>query len=468
MVLTTPRLRGLIPFGWAAPLLGIGVVAGALVPIAGPRVAAAAIGAALALVAVVAAPGVVLALYLLIPFYKGGIQPFVPVDITLILAGFNALQLIPLVLRPPRSTVSRSGVALWVALAVLILVGVLYAPDQRLALNQAVTYWLLVFGALTAGALRVGSDRRYVSQLLWTFFGVGVITTLLGITSLSDTTRLTVLGSNTINVALAALFVPILGLTFVAREGPLPVRLATMVLIPASLVVALATGSRGPVLVLLLLAIPAVVRAILRLRSANRSQRLAVAGASLAIVAGIVLASANLPVLSASRFAIFGDFVQSALAGDQADAAVIDTSSTARLTFFGAALKMFGDRPLLGYGTGGFEAMSQGLLGHVESYPHNAVLQFAAEFGLLGLGLLLSLVVVTLLRSLPAWARPLRLLFAFFLLEALVSGDIFSDRTTWGLLTLCLLIDVPAVRVAVVGAVRREPDTAIAPRPSPA
>jgi O-antigen ligase len=295
-----------------------------------------------------------------------------------------------------------------------------------------------------------------------------VITTLFGITSLSDTTRLTVLGSNTINVALAALLVPILGLTFVLREGPLPIRVGTVVLIPASLVVALATGSRGPVLVLLLLAIPAVVRAVRRLRGATGTQRLAVAGITLAIVAGVVLASANLPVLSASRFAIFGDFVQSALAGDPADAAVIDTSSTARLTFFGAALTMFGDRPLVGYGTAGFEATSQGLLGHVEPYPHNAVLQIAAEFGLLGLGLLLSLVVVTLIRALPDWARPVRLLFAFFFLEALVSGDIFSDRTTWGLLALCLLIDVPTVRDAVASAVRREPDTRVEPRPSPA
>jgi O-antigen ligase len=469
MVVTRAWLRSPTSIGWAATLLGLGVGAGLLVSIAGPRVAALVIGGVLALVGVAVAPGVVFALYLLIPFYKGGLQPYVPIDLTLILAGLNALQLVPLMLHPPKGNVSRIGVALWVGLAVLILVGVFYAPDQRLALSHAVTFWLLLFGALTAGALRVGSDRRYVAQVLWTFFGIGVITTLFGITSLSDTARLTVLGSNTINVALAALFVPILGVTFVARQGPVWVRLATIVLIPAALLVSLATGSRGPVLVLLLLAIAAAVRAAPRLRSANRPRTLAIAALALAILVVVSLASTDLPVLSANRFAVFGDFIQSALAGDQVAAATADTSSTARLTFFGAAVTMFDERPILGYGTAGFEAMSQTLLGHVEAYPHNAVLQFAAEFGLVGLGLLLTLVVVTLARELPDWARPVRLLLIFFLLEALVSGDIFADRTTWGLVVLCLLIEVPVSRALEVDAVdEAQQPTVTAPRPASA
>jgi hypothetical protein len=42
-------------------------------------------------------------------------------------------------------------------------------------------------------------------------------------------------------------------------------------------------------------------------------------------------------------------------------------------------------------------------------------------------------------------ALAIRAMFLFLLLEAMVSGDIFSDRTTWGLIMLLLMIDVPAV-----------------------
>jgi hypothetical protein len=447
-------------------LVGLGVAAGLLVPIAGVRVAVLLIGGLLALAAVVWTPGLVFGLYLLIPFYKGGVQQYVPVDITVILAALNAVQVVRLVLHPPRrGNISGFGLALWIAIAVLVLFGVLYAPDQRLALSHAINYWFLVLAALSAGALVVGSDRRYVDQMLWTFFGVGVINTLFGITSLSDTARLTVLGQNTINAAMSTLLVPLVGITFVLRRGSSLVRLATIALIPVSLVVALATGSRGPILVLILLAIPGLIRALARLRSADPKRTLLGAGIGVAIVLVLFFASSDLPVLATNRFAVFGEFIQSTISGDTVGAATSDTSSTARVGFFGAALTMFGDRPILGYGTGGFEAMSQSLLGQVEAYPHNAMLQFASEFGLVGVGLFISLIAVTFVRKLPDWAGPVPMLAAYFLLEAMFSNDIFSDRATWGLLLLCLVIRAPALVGARAPADRAA--SARAPLPAP-
>src|SRR4051794_34769068 len=243
MIVDGTRLRGPTTVSQAMILLGSAIVAGLVVPIAGPRLGLLVAGGVLTLVGLAVAPGVVFAFYLLIPFYKAGAQPFVPIDLTLILAALNVLQIVPVIVRPPRGRVSRVGVGLWVGLATLVLFGVLYAPDQRLALGHAATFWLLVFGALTAGALRVGSDRRYVAQLLWTFFGMGVVTTVLGLGSLSDTARLTVLGTNTINAALSALFVPLVGISFLLRQAPFWVRVVTVALIPAALIVALSTGS---------------------------------------------------------------------------------------------------------------------------------------------------------------------------------------------------------------------------------
>ena len=207
-------------------------------------------------------------------------------------------------------------------------------------------------------------------------------------------------------------------------------------------------------LVLLLVAIPSLVRGVSHLRSLHWSRSLAIAGVGLAILAVVSVASNDLPALSTSRFTSLGDFVQSAVAGDQVNASNADTSSTARLSFFDAALTMFKERPVLGFGTAGFETLSHRLLGEDEAYPHNAVLQFAAEYGVVGLALFIALVVLGLIRPLPDRARPLRILFAYFLLLAMLSGDILSDRMTWGLLLVMLVIEAPAVGRAVVEAPR--------------
>jgi hypothetical protein len=187
-----------------------------------------------------------------------------------------------------------------------------------------------------------------------------------------------------------------------------------------------------------LVAIPAAVRAITRLRETHWSKTLAVVAAGVAIVAVVSVASSSLPALSTSRFASLGDFVGSALTGED-DASPADTSSSARLSLFGAALTMFEERPVLGFGTGGFEAESHRLLGHDEAYPHNAVLQFAAEFGLVGVGLFLVIVIAAFARSAPERGGPIRILLVYFLLQAMLSGDIFEDRVVWGLLLLLLL-----------------------------
>lgn len=437
---------------WVAVLLGLGVVAGVIIPVGGAKFAAVIILGLIAVGTAVLAPGVLFALYLLIPFYKGAAQAYSPVDITLVLGVLNALQIVAIVLHRPVGHISRPGITLWVALALLVLGGVLYAPDQTLALNHAVTYELLVFVPLLVGALRVGSDPRYVRQLLWTFFGMGVLTTAVGVPFISSSDRLAVLGANTINVALAALLVPLLGLTFVARHGTLQMRLAMIVLIPVALIVALASGSRGPILVLLAVAMLGVVRYLAHPRSVDWPRTAAVTGAVLATILFVSLASPYLPALSTSRFTLFGDFIQSALTGTPGNTSAVDTSSATRVALYDVAATMFEERPILGFGTAGFEAMSNQFLGHDEAYPHDALLQFAAEFGLVGAALFVSLAVVGLARRLPDLGRPVRITFLYFLLEAMLSGDIFSDRTTWGLLLVLLLMEAPSLVRLATGA----------------
>jgi O-antigen ligase len=306
----------------------------------------------------------------------------------------------------------------------------------------------LAFVPLLIGALRVGSDPRFVRQFLWTFFWMGVLTVAPGIAQLSGTQRLTVLGANTIGVGRAALLVPLLGVLFVLRQRGLMLRAATIVLIPAAIVVALATGSRGPILALLALGLVGAIRQFPRMRSLDWRLAGVIGGLALVSVVAVSLAGPTLPGVSLDRFGRFGDFIMSGLSGDQITA-VGDTSAGARVDLFGLASSMFAERPVLGFGTAGFEATSPRFLSplEAEAYPHNAILQFASEYGIVGVTIFAAFVLPAMTRRFPpgSLGGTVRVVLLFFLLNAMVSGDIFSDRASWGLLLLVLFIEVPRV-----------------------
>lgn len=431
-----------VPF---AALLVLGILGGIVIPIIGLTLPLLVIMGCAALWLTVKAPGAILGLYLTIPFYKGATEAYSPIDITFALAMLIMLQVIPILLRRPTGSISRTGLILWATLALLVLAGILWAPDQTLALGHAGTFWLLVFIPLLVGGWRVGSDPRFVRQLLWTFFTLGVLTTLVGIPGISSVDRLVVLGANTINVALAALLVPLLALTFVAPHRAWRVRFGLLALSIAALFVALATGSRGPLLVLVAVGVLGILNYFAHPRSVDWLRTAVITVVVCAGILAVSFLSPLLPAYATGRFAVLGDFVSGALSGDIGDASAVDTSSTARVGLYGVATTMFEERPVLGFGTSGFEAMSNQFLGYTEAYPHDALLQFAAEYGLVGASLFICLIVVGLVRRLPEYGRSVKILLVYFLLEALVSGDIFQDRTSWGLLLVIFLIQVPAV-----------------------
>jgi O-antigen ligase len=442
------RVRGLGPREIAAATLG-GLGAAVLVAVS-PIAAVGLVALGILVALVLFCPGVVLGLYLLIPFYKGALQAYSPIDLTLILAVANTLQVVPLLLdRRPRH-VSRVALILWPTLAILVLAGVLYAPEQNLALVRAINWTLLAFVPLGIGAYRVGSDPRFIRQLLWTFFGLGAIVVLLGLAQLSSESRLEVLEADTINVARAALLAPLLAAAFVFHRGGSLLHVAAITLIPAAFVVALASGSRGPLLVFGFLAVVAGIRRLTRVRSMDRRVTGAVVGiAAASILIGSVTA-ASLPAESLERFTGFGQFAESALAGEL-NTSTGDTSAGARVTLFAAAVTLFADHPVLGVGTAGYEALAPRFLSPDETfaYPHNAVLQFAAEYGIIGLAIYLGLVSLAVLRRLPDGdAGAVRVLAVFFLLNAMISSNPLDDRAFWGLILVVLFSDFAPSRAS--------------------
>lgn len=422
-----------VPTDVGSGALIIGSLVGLIAAVFGLAGVVALFGVIAAVLGVVLWPGVVFAAYLLLPFYKGFVNPYVPVDLTVVLAVLNGMQLIWVALGGWRH-IRREPVILWLALTLVIVAGAAYAPSQGEAV-PLVAEWVALIVFPSCAALRIASGSGHVRQVIFAIFAMGLLVILLGVPRIGGEARVVVLQMNTIQVAVAALFVPIIAVA-VARGTAWGV--AILALVPLSIVVAVGTGSRGPLLAATGVALGVGVLHLARGGGVDR--RAAGVVAVLGIGAAIAFAAVGrLPDASIARYLTLAEIV-SAPAG-----AAGGSSVGVRSDLFGAALRIFLERPLLGNGTGAFAFHAGGTVGLTDlPYPHNILLHAAADLGLVGLALVSVLVISALLRRLPP-GRPwmaVRLTFAFLFLESLVSGDLYSERMLWGLLALLVFAPV--------------------------
>jgi len=105
-----------------------------------------------------------------------------------------------------------------------------------------------------------------------------------------------------------------------------------------------------------------------------------------------------------------------------------------RLTLYRWALRMFAEKPLTGWGLGGWSYYVFDR--DVPAYPHNLVLEIAAEEGVMGLAALGTLLLCVSLAMRRIWRSSPDLsfiapVFAFSLLATMTSGDINVNRPLW-------------------------------------
>lgn len=391
-------------------------------------------------------PGAVFAAYLYIPFYKGAVQIVSPIDITAVLA-VACLVLTILHLRLTRWQQAMPVLTGWVALMALLAVGVMTAGQHPRAIEVFVTSMALVFLPLLFGIV-VGQTPRYQRQFLTVTFLLSGIVTVLGVVQLGSTPqfgRVSVAGSNTIGTSRAALLLVVVTVVGWKASG-LRGRLLSATFVPLSLVVALGTGSRGPVLAL------AITLVAMSLMSIRHIGRLIVAAAGASVVAfgfarmGIlesIVPDTSLRRMTSTIEMIFGG-------GD------IDRSSGIRLALWEVAVSMFEAKPVLGFGTGSFANIANQIPGmQGRTYPHNLILQFLAEFGLVGLGVLIFLLLLVARRVLAVTATRERVIVAltvFALINAMVSNSIYDNRWLWGMIVM-----TAAIPVARTARTRRSP-----------
>jgi hypothetical protein len=413
-----------------ASVIEVGLVVGSFGPVAAlvPIAAVAAIAAAWAWLRM---PGVLLAAYLFLPFYKALLGHLSPIDLTLLLGAVNASQVVPIVLTRLPYRGSRLGLTLWVVLGFVVLAGVMWAGQQDLAVNRTVLWWGFIL-LPTIAAVRVASEARLVNHFIWTAFVIGTIVVILGLPNLFGSARLDIIGENTIQTGEITLIVALLAIVWVARVAPLWIRILAAIAIPITLAESIASGSRGPIL-----AFGAVVLVVLlhRLLTGPRLSRSDLQLAALGLLALVPLgfAISRLPSQSLARFLLLGQ----ALAPGGATGGSIG----ARVDLFAVAVQMFSARPLLGNGTASFAAYASTHVGlTIYAYPHDDLLQLAAELGIVGAGLFVALVGGALFRQIPdgpVWWS-VRCLFLLAFLISMISGDIYGDRLLWGLLVILI------------------------------
>jgi O-antigen ligase len=409
------------------------------------------------------APGLTFAAYLAIPFYKVATEPYLPIDLTIIVALVNVMQAVLFFVPSTSVTGDRSrdparrrGILIWFSLSILIVLGSLYAPAPDVAFDRALN-WIMLAALPLLAAFRVASDPRFVRQFLWTLFAIGVAVTLAGLWLLPQVgawpaDRLIVFGAHTIRVGQAALLVPMIGIAFVLPTSRSMVRLACLALLPPALLVSASSGSRGPLIMVAATFALFALRA-LAIRTFGRRGpftiaplRIAVIGLVVGLLISLLQPSALLTILPATatdRLSTVTDIV-SGLVSQNLDESAPDTSTADRLVAYDGAVDMFNESPIFGGGTASFASFT----GASElsewtaevAYPHNLILQFAAEYGIVGL-LVLAVLLITAFRGLIARGRDpdwngILVLLVFFLFSAIVSSGIIDNRTLWGLVAL--------------------------------
>ena len=201
----------------------------------------------------------------------------------------------------------------------------------------------------------------------------------------------------------------------------------------AFFIVAVFTGSRGPLLT------SGLIIAVALLGRALYARRRHTAGESLILFLGMMFVAGAgflaLRAIASEQAAVnpYSPFVRIFAGTPETEA-----STETRLALYQIALEQFGQNPLFGIGLGGMVTVLQ-TAGVV--YPHNLFLEFASETGIIGLllhalGLILAFFgTVPYLRDASPRTRADTaiglMLFLFALLNAQVSGDMVGNKMLW-------------------------------------
>jgi len=241
--------------------------------------------------------------------------------------------------------------------------------------------------------------------------------------------RFTALGTNTIAIAVfAGVALIVLAWWKIPTSSNLWTRLALLPLIIPLIVVLLGSGSRGP---LISIVVTSTLLFLLSSFYIGWTRQVSIILVALLLTALVIWLNRDLlPAEALQRIEALVD-----------PSEVVEANSRSEL--WRAGLANFARHPIFGMGAGGFQRNNLIVAGRIILWPHNLLLEVALEQGLVGLFILLGLLGSTLyaaFRSLAEaahhaeriWmALTLLGLFTFLLLDAMVSHDLNDIRQLW-------------------------------------
>ena len=326
------------------------------------------------------------------------------------------------------------GVASFCALAAVTAVSYLYSPAPSYGWDK-LTRFLVISGILFLSPLvliRKTDDLRHFTLAMLICAILLSIKLLYGINDASlftpaghsltsESREVTQIGAG------QAVGVALLWLLFCTHYSLR--RLSLLISVPLLCAALIASVARGPILFFVAVLVP-----FLCLRGVR---------------AAVTATNVWLPLLLGGLLAVAGslDWLQQQEAAQGKFATktaeieeVLRGSSTPtytagrRLTLYRWALEMFAQKPLTGWGLGGWSYYA--LDRDIPAYPHNLVLEIAAEEGVMGLAALGTLFLTVFLAMRRIWRTSPDLsfiapVFAFSLLATMTSGDINVNRPLW-------------------------------------
>jgi O-antigen ligase len=353
------------------------------------------------------------------------------------------------------------------AIGVLLVVRLPGSSDPGYAHSKIVLYVLNDAVMLLAGVLlaRYRKDIELFLVLMLVLDALSGLLILAGVghDATSPADRVTFVGENVIALGIQGAR-GLMVATYLALEGTRRwMRTLALALLPLVAVALFASGSRGPVIGGVIGEL--VVLALLLRGHAGAVRLLALATA--AIVTAVAVAQ-FVPQQALARST-------SILTGDHSG-----YSSNGRSQLWQGALTAFSDHPLLGIGTGSFVTVAEEVAcpgpGCGVQYPHNMLLELAAELGILGLAfglIFLGASSARVVRAVAAGARShpesivVAALFSGSFVTAMLTGDISGNGNLWLAAGLALgLTHVSAGDGAT--AAEAAPGTARRPLPAPA
>lgn len=342
--------------------------------------------------------------------YVKGTWPLsaLPVDLTLV-AGAGVLVGVVLCLTTPERRFPNPALTLSVLLTTALAIGLLRQPLNDYAVAKRLDVLIVLPICLFAGMLLLDSrtSRRLWLALTLVYGPVVIVLALINPSPLADG-RLWPDGGSTIGVGRTCGAALVLAWCLILARRR---RRLAVALFPVLFLGLVLSESRGPIAAAL------AAMAVMTLCSAKHARRTALLAAS-GLAATLLVALALKPERLTS---------------------LSDASASIRFKLWEQTFSLSVVHPLNGIGWGNlyrYQEPDERLITGVVQYPHNVVLEVASEAGLLALAALILFVVLAF-RALWVAARHdvvelgMLGLLVFFLMNALASGDIGSNRELW-------------------------------------